>query len=252
MKDIDAKIEDGSYFEEAKQWYNEIFLRPAVMNAVMRFIAYVILTVTVIAVYNIHNNFPLTRKVTVMARLLDTAQYYPIIKPLNDSHGIKKGVVRYLAERYILAREKYTPDFFARNYYFIQQSSQTDVFKAYYDSLENKTNSALELYNRGYKVEINPISSEYDAKKKQISVVFEKKITSKKKKIGEILAYKATMISKGEKVNEKEVAAWDEARSYNPKFKATMTFYMSNYDFNESVTKKLDFIVTSYKLEQIK
>lgn len=252
MNDVDAKIDDGSYFTEARIWYNEVFLRPAVMTAVMRFLAYVIITLSVIVAYNIHNNFPLVRKVNIVARLMDTAKHYPVIKKLDDSKGIKQAVIRYLAERYIEARERYTPDYFVRNYFFIQQSSEKTVFEEYYNGLKQSTDEALELYKKGYNVAITPISFEYDAKKKQISVVFEKKITSKKKKIADILTYEATMIAKGEKLTEKLIKSEEEEVIDRLKLKATMTFFMSDYNFNESITKNLVFIVTSYKLEQMK
>lgn len=222
MNDIDVEIENGTYFSEAKEWYNEIFLRPAVMNAVMRFIAYVVVVITVIAIYNIHGNFPLSHKVTIIARLANTAKYYPVIRKIDDSDGIRKAVVRYLANKYIRAREVYSPDFFSQDYYFIQRSSQKDVFDSYYENLKNSTDSALVFFKQGDSVEIIPLSSEYNAEKNQISIDFNKKIVSKAKNIQE-----------------------------NLKFKATMTFYMSQYDFNKSTTKQLDFIVTSYKVEQI-
>jgi type IV secretion system protein VirB8 len=223
MRDIDAKIEDGSYFIEAKKWYNEIFLRPAAMNATMRFVAYAVICVSVIAIYHVNNSFPLSRKVTMVANLANTAQYYPVIKKLKTSDGIRKSVINYLSVKYIKARETYSPDFFSQDYYFVQRSSETKVFDDYYTDLKNKSNEAFELFNKGFGVEIIPLSTEYDDKNNQILITFEKKVISKQKKIQK-----------------------------NTKFKATITYYMSRYDFAESITTKLDFIVTGYKLDQIK
>ncbi|MBP9791918.1 MAG: hypothetical protein KBC27_01770 [Rickettsiales bacterium] len=223
MRDIDAKIEDGSYFIEAKKWYNEIFLRPAVMNAIMRFVAYIVIFVSIIAIYHINNSFPLSRKVTVVVNLANTLKYYPVIKKLKTSAGIRRSVVDYLSVKYIKARETYSPDFFSQDYYFVQRSSQTQVFNGYYTGLKDKSNEALELFNKGFEVQIIPLSTEYDDKNSQILITFEKKVISKEKKLQK-----------------------------NTKFKATITYYMSRYDFGESITTKLDFIVTGYKLDQIK
>jgi type IV secretion system protein VirB8 len=223
MRDIDAKIEDGTYFVEAKKWYNDIFLRPAVMNAVMRFVAYVVVCVSVISLYNISKNFPLVRKINVMAYLNNTAQYYPVIRKLDVSEGVRKSVVSYLSEKYIKARETYSPDFFLQDYYFIQKSSEKAVFDSYYNNLKDHNNEALELFKKGSSVEILPLSTEYDAKKSQVYIKFEKKIVSQDKKVQQ-----------------------------NAQFMATMSFYMSSYDFNEPITKEINFIVTSYKLDPIK
>ena len=223
MGENNVNIDNGSYFVEARKWYNEMFLRPAIMNAVMRLFCYVILVVTVMSLLAIHHSFPLNSKVTIIARLQNTSQYYPVIRKLKDSDGVRAAVVKYLAEKYIKSREIYSPEFFSQDYYFVQRSSQKQIFENYYNSLKDSTNTGLEFFKKGYDVEIHPLSSAYDAKNNQIIITFEKKIISKQKKVKDKM-----------------------------KFKATMKFYMSKYDFSHSVTKQLDFIVTDYKIEELK
>ena len=62
---IEESVEDGSYFKEAINWYNDVFLYPLRSNAFMMGAGASISVVFLFVLYSLWNVFPLSEQVRV-------------------------------------------------------------------------------------------------------------------------------------------------------------------------------------------
>ena len=228
---INCRIDDGSYFTEAYKWYIDIFIRPVVVGSLMRLISYAAIVCLIFGVYVIYSSFPIVTTTNIIAFLPSTSHYEAKVVPLRKSaETTREDAIIHSANRYIKAREEYVDSAFLKpNYYFVQRSSQVDIFESYYAMLIGD-NSPWKLFQQGIRSEVRVLNSRYDDKYKRVYVNFEKAIVDKRirKKTGDTSA---------------EQLQWQA-------FNATLDVYMSQYDFNRSVNQSIEFIVTSYIVEE--
>ena len=217
-------IEDGSYYKEARRWYNDVFLCPIRSNSFMLGASFSIVVVLIGVLYSIYNVFPLSEEVRVVVHMSNTMDFKAKLQNIESSKkSTKQSVLEFLAKKYVLSREKYDPKTFKSDYYFILRSTGKDNFNAYYEKISKKDDQNLAfLYKKGWRSNIKVISTNYDGKNNFIAVKF--------------LKENYNIIT---------------GKGFSKTFEAQLKFYVSNYNFAKSKDAKLNFIVTDYELKEV-
>lgn len=222
---IEESVEDGSYFKEAINWYNDVFLYPLRSNAFMMGAGGSISIVFLFVLYSLWNVFPLSEQVRVVVHLPNTLSHQVKLENLDRSgKETKKSIIEYLVIKYISAREVYDPETYKADYYFILRSTEKNVFNSYYDRISQKdSKNPAVLYKKGERSTVSIISTTYNPKEKIVTV----------------------------KYNKEKYNIYTGARS-SEDLEAKVKFYVSDYNFRESKDANLSFIVTEYDIEKIK
>jgi len=224
QQSLKENIETGTYFVEARKWYNYVFLSPIRHNALMFAILISVGVMVLFVGTGIYKSFPLIQPTQIVVNMEDTLDSTSIVRNLSKpGYGTQELILGHLAEKYVLSREIYDPNTFKTNYFFIMRSTDKDLFNQYYESISNVNdpNNPGTLYKNGFRTKIKFISYIYDAKNNLIAVNFIKQTYNLN-----------TGISKEEALQAK------------------IGFTTSDYDFNVAKNTRFNFIVTNYAIEQ--
>ena len=215
-------VNDGTYFVMAREWYQDMFLRPVRAAALMTALGISFISLTTVILYNLYNIFPISKQVDVVVFLNDTINFYAQLTNISEENKSTKQVVtEYLCAKYIKAREGYSSKNYVANYYFVSNCSSKEVFNKYFDTIDTKNpESPLVIYKNTGRVDVEILSctmNDHD-----IIIIFNKKNYG----------------TDGNLVSQS-------------KLQATMKIYLSNYDWSKSTNTKLDFIVTQYDVKNL-
>ncbi len=221
---IKKTVDDGTYFLMAKHWYNDMFLRPVRSAALMTALFLSLIALTAAALYNLYSIFPVSKDANVVIFLNDTINFYAQLTNISEEKKSTKQVVaEYLCSKYIKAREEYSSKTYASNYYFVANCSSKAVFDPYYSLMDTKNpQSPLILYKDTSRVNVSILSQSTNQQDDLVTIRFHKNIYNS-----------------------------DGSLKSQSTFEATMSFYMSDYDWTKSTRANLDFIVTKYDIKTI-
>ena len=215
-------MKDKDYFQEAIQWYLDMYLTPLRDAKRMFMLSLACLFALCAALLFIYNTFPLKQSVSIVVPLKNTIDFRPVLRVLDATKPTKELVVNYLCTKYITARESYDTNRFGSDYAFILHSSSRGVFDSYYQSFaDGKNKEAQEVYKDHGKGIVRILDIESDLKSHTAQVKFSKTLIKAKGEIGKTKNYLAKM-----------------------------TYSMSKYDFNKSTTQTLDFTIHKYDVTE--
>lgn len=146
-QEIAAKIEDGSYYVDALEWYTTKYLTPVTERSLISIIAVLVLCLFCLSVFNI-------RKLSVEIQETPITIYvdhespdaFSFIKPIAQRYEpAQDAVAKYLLKDYVITREKYMARAMSETSTIrklmkkIKSSSSKSVLNEY-QSYMNKTN----------------------------------------------------------------------------------------------------------------
>jgi len=129
---IAEKLEDGSYYKEARQWYNVMYLSP-----ISERIFFVILTITsgvifIFGVMALIYLLPISPRVPFIYSAKNIAKEIPVITRLRASkESTNPALIRYYLKVYAEMRESYSEDKFLLRREFVKVYSDPSVFNEY-------------------------------------------------------------------------------------------------------------------------
>ncbi|MEQ9115343.1 MAG: VirB8/TrbF family protein [Rickettsiales bacterium] len=153
-KQIVQDVDSGKYFAEAREWYNDIFIKPVYETATMYIYAVSSFILCAIFAFNLYGIFPSKEKVTIVAKLSDTLTHYPKLREIKSD--TKEEIIKYMASNYIKSRESYNAKQFKDHYIFVYRNSSRQVFNLYQKNVSpNDTNSPLVTYGWEGKIDVD-------------------------------------------------------------------------------------------------
>lgn len=218
-KQIAQDVDSGKYFTEAREWYNNIFVKPSVECAVLYIYAFCAIIMTGLVVYNIYNIFPITENITVVAKLSDTLSYEPKLVYVNDDNKLKDSVANFIGKKYVQARESYNPYLFDQNYYFVYRNSSKEIFDDYNKNFST-SNPQSPLVSYGWKGQILVNINEV-------------------KRIGE--DYLTVRFTRKGIDNYNRILFQQELVS-------NINYQMANFDIDDGKNSRIEFVVTKYSV----
>jgi type IV secretory pathway component VirB8 len=132
---VATKVEQGTYFAEAKKWYTLLYHMPIAERSFYIIIIAMGVLTAFICIRAFISIFPIAPSVPFVTMTYDVINDVPSMRRIRSSldEDRNQAILRYYLTDYITRRESYAydPSMLERNFYNIRSASTPDVFKAY-------------------------------------------------------------------------------------------------------------------------
>jgi len=145
-KELVDRIDDGSYFEDGKNWYLDRYVYPVIERSTFVVITAISLITSITAIYVLINFLPLTAPVPVPVKIHDMAKEYVTIHLVGRREDDpNQALVKELLTRYVKAREAYEFEKLESASNIIKRFSSQEILKGYksYISIRNSDSPIL-------------------------------------------------------------------------------------------------------------
>lgn len=217
-------VETGEYFEQARAWYNEIFLLPLIIRSYVFILLVVIFFCFGILTLNAYLLLPLDKQVMYIINVEDTSEFNSKIIHAdyydNDNH---RSIAKIFVEKYITIRETYDYEALPKYLLFVQN---------------NSTKAIYNRYNYGFSLD-NPRS---------LVLKYQEDVrrTAQIKSLNFIDDNSAVAVCNAKAVSPKGQTVEDMD------WEITLNFIMDGIDPNIKENTQFNFTVTEYKVKLIK
>jgi len=139
-KQIAESIRNGSYFVEARAWYEALYIGPISERTFFLIIAVLSLLVAFFSVSAVMRLMPLTNRDPVLVHASDRPDdVYMTLLPLTErNEQINPAITQFFITQYVISREGYFSQTFAANTRFVRAQSDVNAYNIYataYDPL---------------------------------------------------------------------------------------------------------------------
>lgn len=131
-------VEEGRYFDDAQNWYHIKYIKMLGYRSYGMIAAVAVLLIALTIAMNLKNVISVVQPLPFLARVADTTQDFPAIRPLSTKdESVQRSIARYLIVRYVSLREYYDPVVMADRARFksiqnqIRSTSMQKVLKDY-------------------------------------------------------------------------------------------------------------------------
>ena len=183
---ITETIKSGSYFSDAREWYAKKYLLPLTHRAFLIMLTALSIFLAIVAVRVFTTFLPLVEVVPIAVSVDNSVEQISrlkyIGKPKEDSN---ESVMKYLAARYVEAREAYDYESFRSGLKltYLKDFSSRPEFDKYKELINDNVKSPLFVYKKSVSRYINPIEvvivdggkiegEEFSSGQKKVSVKF--------------------------------------------------------------------------------
>lgn len=130
--DLARRIEDGSYFEEARAWYSLLYIGPISQRIFFMVVTAISVLIFLMSVISIMNLMPLSPRIPFLYSAKDITNEHPRMVRLKDvSEASNPALIRYYLSTYVELRESYNARRFQMFRAFVRHYSTPDLFAAY-------------------------------------------------------------------------------------------------------------------------
>lgn len=246
-KFIKASVTDGTYFRDAREWYMARYVEPVCHRTVLFFINIIFGFVTYMLVITIVGALPMREERAIVVKSKDQSRYFSNIVPLRNSVDLKsvdEAVLKYLLTEYVKKREGFdfrntTIEDLNNQLNYVKNNSSIQEYKDFQNFLNrDNPNSPLIYFGRDFQRIINVDSVEFAQREITNLTEQAKFLIARDVPVSANVRY--TMVTKVNAVT-----------SSSQKFLVTIDFRFSGINPKNN-DRKLDFLVNSYKIFQIK
>lgn len=149
-KEIADAVRSGSYFLEARQWFQAVYIGPISERSFFLIIAVLASVVAFFSLAAVFRLMPLTNRDPVLVYATDRPDdVYMTLVPLTEKREpVNPAIVEFFVTQYVLAREGYFYQTFAANARFVRAQSDVNTYNAYATAY-SPSNPASPLANLG-------------------------------------------------------------------------------------------------------
>lgn len=131
-EDIANALEDGSYFAQAREWYNTVYLNPISERVFFIVVTSLAAGVFIMAFLAFVYLLPIKPRIPFVYRTKDIVGTIPnMIRLKEPSEPTNPALIRYYVGTYVSMRESYSEAKFLVNRAFMQHYSDENVFDEY-------------------------------------------------------------------------------------------------------------------------
>lgn len=131
-EDIAKALEDGSYFVEARKWYNAVYISPISERVFFIVITLIAAVIFVMAILSFMYLLPIKPRIPFVYRAKDIVGEIPnMIRLKSPTEPTNPALMRYYVSTYVNMRESYSESRFLVNRSFMQYYSDNNVFDEY-------------------------------------------------------------------------------------------------------------------------
>ncbi|PIR38654.1 MAG: hypothetical protein COV35_05700 [Alphaproteobacteria bacterium CG11_big_fil_rev_8_21_14_0_20_39_49] len=110
-KEIAQKIKDGSYFNDAHEWYMQRYITVVTERSFLIILAGIFCICFILLSLNLSAIIDKTPKVPLPIEVDNSTDYFSFIKPIaKKEETTQEAMARYFIEDYVKTREEYLPD----------------------------------------------------------------------------------------------------------------------------------------------
>ncbi len=153
-EEIAERIEDGTYFEEARKWYNQIYISP-----ISERISFIIITgfsifIFIVAFLALLYLLPIKPRIPFVYHAKDMFHETPRMERLKKaSEPPNPSLVNYYLGTYVEMRESYSEATYVLNQNFVKEYSDPRVFNEYFRMTSpNNPRSPIRQYGQYSKI----------------------------------------------------------------------------------------------------
>lgn len=130
---ISEAVRSGRYFQDARSWFQTVYIGPVSERTFFLLIAVLSVIVFLAAMTALIEFMPLTeRPPAIITAPAQIDQKVPkLIKIKQGSEDLNTAIKQFIIKRYVIARESYNFRDFSRNALFVYGNSATNVIEAY-------------------------------------------------------------------------------------------------------------------------
>jgi len=141
-EEITKKIDDGSYFKDALDWYNKKYLFPIIERSYVFVLSIFIILAFLLVANSLYNIFPITRQFSFPIYVDNSTEYITMMRKLSaEGETPQQSIAKHLVNDYILTREEFDARAQAKSYMKrklkkVKNSSSKSVFNDYRNYLD--------------------------------------------------------------------------------------------------------------------
>lgn len=239
---IAQKIKDGSYYQDARQWYLYRYIQPIHERVWVGMLA-ILLIGTFIALGSYLSSLQIEKKAyPVPIKVENSTDYFSFIQPLaRSSETTQEGVARYLVTDYLKTWEEYSP-----------ADLRDDTLKFKLKKIRSSSTKDLLNDYQGYMSNLNPYSPVVrfgDHTKRTIKIV-NFKFTNNNAMTGSAnIVYDATETIIDPEIEMSTVEGKQEKEGKTTRWDATVSFKLPDIETISKTGAPLRFLVKTYKTQ---
>lgn len=140
---IAKKIKDGSYFEDAREWYFHKYVFPITEHAFTFLATLFTLLMAALIIFNIRTIISVPERIPFIVYTPDSLNKFSLIQPLSSKNILpQQAVAHYLITDYVRTREEFIPSKMSIKYYptlvkKIKSSSSKAVLNEFKNYMSN-------------------------------------------------------------------------------------------------------------------
>lgn len=150
-EELRARIEDGRYYVEARQWYNLLYIAPISQRIFFIIITIVSMAIFAMSIISITNLLPIKPRIPFVYANKDMMNEHPRMERFKEpQENANPALIRYYLRTFVEMHESYDHRRYQMYRAFVFQHAVSPVFSAY-DQWISPTNprSPLRIYGRG-------------------------------------------------------------------------------------------------------
>lgn len=159
---LQRRIEDGSYYRDAREWYNHLYIAPISQRIFFIVVTCFTLCIFAVAVIAILNLLPISPRVPFVYRAKDMMNEHPRMERFKEpNEDSNPALVKYFLRTYVEMRESYNSRRYLMFKAFTKQYSASDVFNMYeQETNPNNPRSPIRIYGKfvDLKVDVQKVS----------------------------------------------------------------------------------------------
>ncbi len=149
-KALAQSIESGEYYEQARRWYDQVYIAPISQRILFIVVALFAASFMLMAFISVTNLLPISPRVPFVIHNDRPLEYHPkMTRFKKPGEPADPALIRYYLETYIKQREGYNARRMLMSRAFVLQHSVPDVSKAYLQKISNSNpKSPVRLHGR--------------------------------------------------------------------------------------------------------
>ncbi len=245
---IKASVADGSYFQDARDWYILRYVYPVCERTILFFIAIFAGVIFYILATTIISSFPIRQEVPIIIRPVDQSRYFPIIKKLKDSvelQSVDEAVAKYLLIEYVKKREGYNfrktnLAYLNQQLKYVRNNSSLQEYTNFQNFLgKSNKDSPINYFGRDFQRIVNIESIAFV--KQNVNTLIDKARYFVKTEVPSKASIKYSITTKINSVNVS-----------HQRYLVKIRFKFAGINAKKESGSRLDFMVTGYKIYKIK
>lgn len=226
-RSIAKNIRNGRYFADARDWYARRYLVPISERSLLILLTIIAVIAGSVAAISSYQMFPVVSPYELVTHVNDSLEHFSTIKRLEKKGLTTRQVVaQYLLENYVVTRESYNYKAFEPQFKRMRAASSKKVFREFKQEMDLKNPLSRPLiYGKDVTRGVKVLSFAFDKVGRHTeaaAVVFE------------------TIVKSDMPKGEESVERWG----------AHIEYTLSDID-EAMKTKKIEFIVTNYKVKKL-